>query len=660
MVIYSNTLHGLENQLRTDGLNTINRIVESIKEKTGQFVSAGEYYSYATTLNYVVSELKKLLNVDVNVFVEYCIPWTRKRIDLVILGKKNNKPIAFIMELKGWSEAKVTIDGRIIPNTNYTIDEHPSAQAKGYVNLLSNQSNLLENISISLKPVLLMPNYDKKNKYELMKNKIFEYENQDVMFFNSENFIDIGDYINGLITEKLSDDELSNFFNIKRRPNKGLLSIENINELILTESQKRVFNRVMKAIENRKIGEKKAILIKGAPGSGKTVVAINILKAAAEMNKIVDVIAPGQEFRNSLSKKWANVNWKDNIIGLDITEEFHYKKEWDALVVDEGHKVTKMGETIYNFLDKFFRNNDLLISFIDEYQVIRRDGATISDYTEFFEGNNKSNSDKKFSGTVEYEILDLTESFRNGGDITYPDWVRSWLYNEEINMNEFRYNQREFIMNSFNVNVFDDVNVFVSDYDEQYHKINTRMLTLWFYQPTPMDETMVDNNGDAIREVKIGNKLFAWNINKEFVRRAKNKSSFSKELINMSKISFCDPTIKKASWMIGYYHNVQGAEFDTVYVLIPKFVKWNITKNEIEIDVEEMLNDEWYIKNNGFYTLNKKMKKDEYTWRLNENIKFIKNRLYILLTRGTKGTNIYCENKDLNEYLKKCVRKPIN
>ena len=89
---------------------------------------------------------------------------------------------------------------------------------------------------------------------------------------------------------------------------------------------------------------------------------------------------------------------------------------------------------------------------------------------------------------------------------------------------------------------------------------------------------------------------------------------------------------------IGCIHTCQGLDFPYVGVIIGKDLIYR--NGEILIDTEKHpTSDKAYNKNTPRDLVKK----------------IIRNTYYVLLTRGIKGCYVYCEDKELNEYLKSLV-----
>lgn len=151
-----------------------------------------------------------------------------------------------------------------------------------------------------------------------------------------------------------------------------------------------IFAEVKKA--EKKKG-KPVIIVKGGPGTGKTVIALHVLAQMAQEGKASNIYftTRSKALRESLRERLQNISLQDgsklNASDL-ISNIFHFKphyfeeSEVDLLLVDEAHRVQKSA----NYMgDKFFEQTYLsqvtsliycskvCVFFIDDKQAIKTD-----------------------------------------------------------------------------------------------------------------------------------------------------------------------------------------------------------------------------------------------------------------------------------------------
>lgn len=300
-----------------------------------------------------------------------------------------------------------------------------------------------------------------------------------------------------------------------------------------------------------------------------------------------------------------------------------YKLELEYAIVDEAHKATGR-DNAHIFYSRFIKNvKKGLITLIDDNQVVNKKGISKDELKDIAIQNN-------------FQIieLNLTEQFRNGGDCTYPDWLKHKIFNDqEVS------DQEQFVNNFYQFKILDEKS-FNETYKTYYDKYNVRMLSFW-------TQTW-DLNG-LNPTVKIGNTKYIWNPNWQWLMKYKeNGNKVNKELIELCERKNFNLD-KKGYQYIGYFNTTQGYEFDYIFVHIPKLFYLN-QHNEVDVNLDELCMHEmssqvWSVKN-----IKDKQEKEK---KIALNKKYFLNRLFINLTRGTKGTFVYIEDEKLREFFKK-------
>ncbi|WP_431213861.1 hypothetical protein ACQ86N_02890 [Puia sp. P3] len=107
MIVYQKNKEEFSNDVLTNDIDGI--ITRAIKTITGKAIAASEVNAYRQSLHYMDTVLHdKDIPDDCGISIEYHIPSTSKRIDFLITGSDGNRDNLIIVELKGWSEARLT------------------------------------------------------------------------------------------------------------------------------------------------------------------------------------------------------------------------------------------------------------------------------------------------------------------------------------------------------------------------------------------------------------------------------------------------------------------------------------------------------------------------------------------------------------------------
>jgi len=161
VIVYAST----KTEFRQDVLNNQieARILEAYQRHLGHSTSQSEIDSWKNSMQYMSNALEDSgIPNDTGVSIEYKIPQTSKRIDIILTGiNEQNKSTAVIVELKQWSDAQLT-DKDAIVKTYLGGGErevsHPSYQAWTYAALLEDFNEAVQEQDITLKPCAYLHN----------------------------------------------------------------------------------------------------------------------------------------------------------------------------------------------------------------------------------------------------------------------------------------------------------------------------------------------------------------------------------------------------------------------------------------------------------------------------------------------------------------------
>lgn len=615
MIIYKNTIKGFIEDCNLQIISTL--IINQLKDKRGININRNskEAKSYSTLI-----EVSKIFDGCIDkenqyILLEYVIRDSNKRIDLIILGSdKINKNLA-ILELKGWSKVNLYKETNLLdPNVSYGPCNHPGYEALDYYTILV---NCYDNINhFNLIPIAYLPNYNYQ-KDNVLKNKIFSNILEKCYVYCKNDSYELKNIINSKFNSRIEIEDLNKLENLEYKPSlKFLEHIKNEwSSIRLIGSQNIAYERFWDIYKEN--NEKTLYIISGGAGSGKTVIAFKIMMKLRLLSHQSYLMIPGPEFRSAI------VNNFGDKIAASFIKGANSSLKGDFVIVDEAHKATGK-DNAHTFYKKIFNNiSKGIIALIDDNQVINKKGITKDELI----GLALNNGVKKEN----IVILNLTEQFRNAGDVSYTNWLKRLIFKEDNN-------QEIFINDFFDFRILDHHD-FNEIYEKMYDKYNVRMVSFW---------TNTWNTNKLEPTVFIGDRGYIWNPNWHWLSKFKsNGNKPTKEIIKLCEtLNF--NTDKKGKEFIGYFNTVQGTEFDYIFVHIPKLFFLN-DKNEIDVNLSKLCLSEMSTQIWSTSRI-----KDNYEKRKKEKLNklYFLNRLFINLTRGTVGAYVYFEDKKLEEYFK--------
>lgn len=604
-------------------------IADKIREKYIECIhrkpSAPEFNSWKNSMQYMrgVLDDNEIPN-NMGVAIEYNIPPTGCRIDFMMSGySKNDSHEAVIVELKQWDECTEVdkVDGVYKVNT-YTGGalrdvNHPSYQAMTYANLIKDYNANVEDKKINIRPCAFLHNYYFTDDDPLLKEQYQEYIKEAPLFAHSD-VLKLREFIKKYI--EIGDDKevLYEIENGRIKPSKMLQDtlcsmLKGNKEFYMIDTQNIIHKYALKnAMDTINKSMKNVVIVKGGPGTGKSVLAINLL---VELNKngftcfyVTSNSAPREVYSTKLKGNFTKKYIEHLFQG---SGKFYDEKSnvLDCLVVDEAHRLTEksgyhsnLGE---NQVKEIINASRFSIFFLDENQRV-----TLKDIGS--EELIKKYANELGAGVETYE---LDSQFRCNGSDGYVAWLDNVL--------EIR-NTANFDIDGFDYDfkVFDDPNELRAAIEEKNKENNKSRIVVGYCWEWPNDKNRSNDNDKNIK-IPQYNFEMSWNLS-------------GGELFAIG-----EHTIKQA----GCIHTTQGLEFDYVGVIIG---------DDMRYENEKVITD--YTKrastDRSLWGIKTMYKKDpENALKVADEI--IKNTYRTLMTRGMKGCYVYCTDKKLSEYLKK-------
>lgn len=615
MIIYSKSIKDFNRDV-SFGISVI--LNNLIKKRLYKFSGKSEIESWNSSLNYFSNILKEC-NIDENctVTLEYNLPMTSNRIDLILSGyNKNNKEKLIIFELKQWE------DINDVPESDYLVETfingglkqvlHPGYQVWSYGQLLKDYNNYIQDKKTSIELAVLLHNYDLKNDDILLDKKFYSFNNE-INFFGKnseeklrkyiESNLSIGD--NGTIIQNIDNSSISPSPKLQEKVNELIVNNE---YFTLINEQMEVFSKIVSAEQSK---GKNTIIVKGNPGTGKSVIAINLLNYFLNKGKLCQYVSRNTAPRVVYSYKLKGDMKKSSIDNLFKSSGSYTETDkdiFDVLLVDEAHCLTEKSGLFNNYgenqIKEIINSSKTSVFFIDENQKVHfNDIGTIENI-------------KKFSNDLNSKVhlLNLESQFRCNNSNDYINFIDYLLGINDL---------------------YDGGNI---DYDLKVVD-----------SPKELIKLIKEKNKTALSRVVAG---YCWNWNKKEI----NNPDFHDIIINDFEMSWnlgqgqtfaIDDSINEA----GCIHSVQGLEFDYVGVIIG---------NDLKYREEKVVGD--FSKHGSAdpsFKGIKKLYKQDYEKADEIADSLIKNAYRVLLTRGLKGCYIYCDDEPLKEHLKNEISKAI-
>ena len=591
-------------------------IHQNYQSVTGRSVAASELRSWRESLGYMAKVLRdEEIPNETTVAVEFHIPQSSKRIDVLLTGHdENQEKTIVILELKQWERAeKTNRDAMVTTYIGGAKREvvHPSYQAWSYAALLEGFNSAIYENNIHLRPCVYLHNYVKD---DVIGNSHYQsYIDRAPVFLKGESERRLlREFIKTHIKAGDSKTILFEVENGKIKPSKALAdSLINLMrgkpEFVLIDDQKAVYEAALAGGGTATANKPKTLIIEGGPGTGKSVIAINLLVALTSKGLVCKYVSKNAAPRAVYEAKLTGT-MKKTAIGNLFSGSGAFmeapKDFFDVLIVDEAHRLNEKsgfyGTDGENQIKEIINSAKCTIFFIDEDQrVTLKDIGSKSAIKEF--AVNKGALIEEYS---------LSAQFRCSGADGYIAWLDEVLdirptANTHLSKAEFDFR------------VFDSPVELQAVIETKNFENKARMVAGYCWEWN-------SKNNPSAYDIVIGeNYKKRWNLG----------SDGSLWIIAPNSVS-----------EIGCVHTCQGLELDYIGVIVgPDLI---VRNRKVYTAPEERARQDQSIK--GYKALRRlDPAKAAYDTDL-----IIKNTYRTLMTRGMKGCYIYCTDAETRDYFK--------
>jgi uncharacterized protein len=616
MIVYANQKRAFLDDAQKSDIG--DAVGQRYLERTGRHVSPSEARAWQSSL----SEFAKALNDeripdDAGIAIEYGIHGTSMRIDMMVSGldEAGGKNVV-IVELKQWESVEQTEKDGVVRTRmggGNVERPHPSYQAWSYAELLRNFNAAVSDDGIQLFPCAYLHNHPPGGAVQspaysvyLIRAPLFqkgEAEREKLRSFINR-YVKRGDKLGAIY-------ELDG---ARLRPSKGLIDaiagmMAGNQEFALIDEQKLVFEAALKMARGLDKGHKQVLIIEGGPGTGKSVLAINLLASMLKMERVAMYVTKNAAPRAVIESKLRGHMRRNVISNLFVgSGKFTDAKEneFDALIVDEAHRLNEKSGMYANLgenqVKELIHAAKLAIFFIDEDQTV-----TFKDI-----GSKQEIKSWAKAAGAKVITMELASQFRCNGSDGYLAWLDEVLAVRET------------------ANPVLDV----SEFD--FRVIDS---------PTELRELIRDRNHERNRARMVAGYCWDW-------KSKKSPTAYDVELPEFDFRMRWNLTADGSLWItaptsieeIGCIHTCQGLELDYIGVIVGADLV--VRDGVVTPQPERRSKQDQSIK--GY----KKLKRTDPAKAEKRTSEIIKNTYRTLMTRGMKGCYVYFVDKEAAEHFK--------
>ena len=616
MIIYRATKKQFVDDVFNDTI--ADNIDSAFVEHLGRHTSPNEVRSWHNSMQYMY----KVVNIpelpdEVGVAIEYQIPLTAKRIDFIISGlNAKKKEQIIIIELKQWDEAEPTLKpGIVVARFQHGKAEvaHPSYQAWSYAYMLLNYNLTIQERGVEISPCAYLHNYMPDGMINGQRYQ--DYVVKAPVFLKND-AARLQDYILRHIRYCSHEDIIWKIDNGKLRPSKQLADsltsmLKGNDEFVMLDDQKVVYETAVHLAKKAQQGKKQVLIVEGGPGTGKSVLAVNLLVTLTSEGIASQYVTKNSAPRAVYSVKLSGSYKKSYINNLFVGSGNFIEtmpNTMGALIVDEAHRLnmksgmfSNLGE---NQIKEIIKTAHFSVFFVDDCQRIHmKDVGSVLYIMQC----------AKEMG-VDVHLEHLSSQFRCNGSDGYLSWLDNALQ----------------IRETANIRLTEE------DYDFRIFDSPTEMFNAIKHKNETNNKSRVVAGYCWDWKSKQDHRAYDIEIPQFFFRKQWNFNSNEPWLIGEHSID-----------QIGCIHTCQGLELDYVGVIIgPDMVYKN---NRVVTDGFKRSPNDQSLK--GFKSMMAHNPKEA----LQAADTIIKNTYRTLMTRGMKGCYVYCCDPSLAEHFKELM-----
>lgn len=617
MIIYSGSKADFMVQVEEDTIAYTIR--DNILEKMHRRTPDAEFRSWVNSLEYMY----KVLNDDgiprnSGIAIEYNLPNTAKRVDFLVSGYDAKRAAnVVIIELKQWEKLN-KVEGLDALVETFTGGRerrvvHPSYQAWSYTEMIRDYNEYAQIAGVNLWPCAYLHNYMRVQD-DPLDDPIYKDYLDEAPAFAKGDVRKLREFIKRVVETGDDTEILYEIDNGRIKPSKSLQDaivgmLESNPEFNLIDDQKVVFERIMELSRQcERDGKKRVLIATGGPGTGKTVIAMNLLARLTQEGVFVQYCSKNSAPRTVYAKKLKGHRTKSSIDNMFKGSGAYVDAPRNAVGVvlaDEAHRLNEKsglyGNQGINQIHEIIHAARLSVFFIDECQrVTVKDIGSVGEIKRWAAVN----------GAEVYEE-ELTSQFRCNGSDGYLAWL-----DDVLEIRETANYDIEGIDYDFEVlDSPDEMRQKVIERNQGSNKSRILAGYCWNWPRAGRADTNT-------HEITIGDFEISWNLD-------------GGEAFALSPTS-----INEA----GCIHTTQGLEFEYVGVIIGDDLRYE--GDHVVTDYTKRAGTDQSIK--GL----KKMEREDPKHALKLADEIIKNTYRTLMTRGMKGCYVYATDPNLRSYLK--------
>ena len=603
-------------------------VADAVRRNLGINVGQNEYQSWRNSLGNAMSHVMRdpAIPDDSVVAVEYRLNGRRFRIDFLVAGldEFGNESLV-IVELKQWTDVKHSAlkdHVRTVVGGAERDVPHPSYQAHSYASHLRQFNEYVYGNDVNVASCAYLHNCTKSDV--INDQQFHEQLSRTPVFVKGEI-----DGVREMIRDRISTGSdiglLERIDSAPVRPSKQLADAAGSmllgqEEFVLIDDQKTVLEMIVARATKAQVKQKQVLIIKGGPGTGKSVIAINALARLTSLRMNARYVTPNQAPREVFKEKLKETRGID--VGDLVSGSGSYTQpvpdQYDVLIVDEAHRLgVRSNQSSAALNSKFSEINKSLFG-EDRNEITQLDWIKAqSRHQLFLMDTNQSVKPADVPKRTLEGLLDearddqtlfpLTSQMRVAGGRDYIEFVSRLMSGQQERAEEF---------GTYDLRYFDNLASMRSAIRKKDEEVGLSRLVAGYAWPWM-------SKGDASKhDFELDGEKLTWN--RTPTDWINSKSSVEE---------------------VGSIHTVQGYDLNYAGVIIGADLGYD-PANKRMVFHRHNYHDKKGKENN---------KRLGIAYSDGDLLEYVTNIYRVLLTRGIRGTFVYACDLELRKYLKNLI-----
>lgn len=412
------------------------RLIRQALYEHGRGSSPAEQRSWHNSLPVLADDLIEAGLENVEVLLEYQLPLTSKRADVVLAGQhpRTGRPSYVVVELKQWTSAHLWEDDEslvLVDGMPGGPKLHPSKQVRGYCEYLVDFTRSLEGQGDLVSGVAYLHNV---TSTESVADLFLVDQDVQSQLYTGADRARLRAFLRSRLDPEVPGDAAADsLLRSGAAPSRPLLAVaadevRDREQFVLQDDQQLAVDLVKHSVERARAADRKSVIVvSGGPGSGKSVVALSLLGDLARDGRSVLHATGSRSFTQTLRKVAGHRAPR-------VQKMFRYFNQFmdaernglDVLILDEAHRIRETSANRYTRaslrndrpqLDELIAAARVPVFLLDDHQVVRPgEQGSVAEITAY----------AARLGLDTY-VVHLEEQYRCGGSLAYVRWVEQLL-----------------------------------------------------------------------------------------------------------------------------------------------------------------------------------------------------------------------------------------